>query len=88
MKCCEVSEDREITATKKGFLENGALEDGKIRLERDIEKGISGEESSVNRGHEVKLGTVFWASEELGQVRQKVCAGRNRGRSVGAGGDI
>lgn len=60
MKCCEVSEEREITATKKGFLENGALEDGKIRLEWDIEKGISGEESNVNRGPEVKLGLLYF----------------------------
>lgn len=64
IKSCEVLEKREITAIMKGSLENGVLEDGKIKKERDIEKGISGEVSNVHSGHEVRPGLLYFGTVE------------------------
>lgn len=63
---------------KKGFLEEEALEDGKIRIDQDIEKGIPGEESNVKKGHEVRWDLLCWVNGEFSLVRQKVSAGGKR----------
>lgn len=54
------------------------MEDGKIRIDQDIEKGIPGEESNVKKGHEVRWDLLCWVNGEFSLVRQKVSAGGKR----------
>lgn len=55
------------------------MEDGKIRIDQDIEKSVPGKESKVNKGHELRLNLLLWANGELSLVRQKVWLGEPEG---------
>ena len=76
-KCCGVLEKRENTNGRKGFLEKGALEDGKTGMEQHTEEGTPGKEGHMDEGHEVRSGLLCVGTMQS-SVRRKGCAGEIR----------